>query len=62
MEKSEKQHAVPCYSYPYGDGEIFCTQGGGTVTWDEGVGWWVFVDPPDGFETGDAMPSEWGIA
>ena len=41
--------------------DIFATQGGGHVV--EAVGGWIFVaDPPQGFNVGDYMPDEWGIA
>lgn len=38
-------------------------QGGGLVVWDESVQWYVFVEnAPVGYEVGDVMPQEWGIA
>lgn len=39
------------------------TQGGGLVRWSPLQRAYVFIEnPPQGFELGDFMPEEWGIA
>ncbi len=46
------------YSFP-----VFDTQGGGLVR-EVGEGTFIFVEKPScpGFEVGDIMPEEWGLA
>lgn len=43
--------------------QTFHTQGGGIVEYDELNERYIFVkNPPRGFEIGDFMPENWGIA
>lgn len=44
--------------------ELFASQGGGTVRWDEVARAWRFVTPPPygSWISGDLMPDEWGVA
>lgn len=41
--------------------DLYATQGGGKVYWDDQQEAYVFYNAPNGFKVGDFMPVTWGI-